>query len=471
MQEFVNRQNVERALAEVFSGERSRYYLLSMVALATAAASSLAFGAVWLGFVLLWDETRKVLMKRLVGLRTSRRAELALEIASATILAAAPAIAWFARTDASVALACATLAGLLAHAAINARRGRMYTLAAAAPYFALGTFFVFDGAFAGDFAGGAACALTAIFVFAAMLHHTHRAAHAEAQNAQLVRQFNIALGDTESAAWEIDFGRERVIGADRLGTLIGRRVAYHDIVDGCFAASRDRAIARATFAPPERGRMRRIAFEHALEGGTTVVRHLGVVTTTPDGAPARLTCVTRIVTPARQTAAPPRDDEVSFEAEAVLAAQQRALRALANELATTGVADAAASEMPPHDDLKAQIKLIGARHEAIADAVDDLARARHEAEAANLAKSQFLANMSHELRTPLNAIIGYAEILQEDAEDKGDDTAVQDLNRILTAAKHLLSLINEILDLSKIEAGRMDVSAASFEPRRSRLKS
>ena len=65
--------------------------------------------------------------------------------------------------------------------------------------------------------------------------------------------------------------------------------------------------------------------------------------------------------------------------------------------------------------------------------------------------------MSHELRTPLNAIIGYSEILAEDATDRGDDASVRDLQKIQSAGKHLLGLINSVLDLSKIEAGRMDV--------------
>src|SRR5690606_14996064 len=81
--------------------------------------------------------------------------------------------------------------------------------------------------------------------------------------------------------------------------------------------------------------------------------------------------------------------------------------------------------------------------------------ARASAESANRAKSQFVANMSHELRTPLNAIIGYAEILTEDSEDRGDSAAIADLARINMSARHLLALINDILDLSKIEAGRM----------------
>ncbi|HZO68927.1 MAG TPA: ATP-binding protein [Kribbellaceae bacterium] len=78
-------------------------------------------------------------------------------------------------------------------------------------------------------------------------------------------------------------------------------------------------------------------------------------------------------------------------------------------------------------------------------------------------KSQFLANMSHELRTPLNAIIGYSEMLQEEAEDLGEQTFLPDLQRINAAGKHLLGLINDILDLSKIEAGRMDLFIEPFE--------
>ena len=87
----------------------------------------------------------------------------------------------------------------------------------------------------------------------------------------------------------------------------------------------------------------------------------------------------------------------------------------------------------------------------------ELAAARDAADEANRTKSNFLANMSHELRTPLNAIIGYSEILQEDAVDKGDKDSVDDLQKIESAGRHLLGLINNILDLSKIEAGRMDV--------------
>jgi adenylate cyclase len=93
----------------------------------------------------------------------------------------------------------------------------------------------------------------------------------------------------------------------------------------------------------------------------------------------------------------------------------------------------------------------------------ELEQAREQAEQANKTKSQFLASMSHELRTPLNAIIGYSEILQEDVADLGRDTVASDLKKIEGAGRHLLGLINDILDLSKVEAGRMDVFIEDVE--------
>jgi signal transduction histidine kinase/DNA-binding response OmpR family regulator len=113
-------------------------------------------------------------------------------------------------------------------------------------------------------------------------------------------------------------------------------------------------------------------------------------------------------------------------------------------------------------------------NDVLADALNEMAekrrvaelavrRARDEAEEANHAKSDFLAKMSHELRTPMNAIIGYSEMLQEEAEEVGQDDFVPDLKRIHSAGRHLLALINDILDLSKIEAGKMELYPEVFD--------
>jgi PAS domain S-box-containing protein len=93
----------------------------------------------------------------------------------------------------------------------------------------------------------------------------------------------------------------------------------------------------------------------------------------------------------------------------------------------------------------------------------EVAEARDAAMEATRAKSRFLANMSHELRTPLNAIIGLTEMLEEDAEDGGQDDFIEPLQRIHHAGNHLLHLINEILDLSKIEAGRLELHAEEID--------
>lgn len=96
------------------------------------------------------------------------------------------------------------------------------------------------------------------------------------------------------------------------------------------------------------------------------------------------------------------------------------------------------------------------------EALADLAEAKELAESANTSKSTFLANVSHELRTPLNAIIGYAELLREESLEEGRGSVVNDAEKIRTAGEHLLSLINDLLDISKIEAQKLKLDTEPF---------
>jgi len=106
---------------------------------------------------------------------------------------------------------------------------------------------------------------------------------------------------------------------------------------------------------------------------------------------------------------------------------------------------------------------VESRTSELARLMDEAQEAREAAERANRTKDGFLANMSHELRTPLNAIIGYSEMLKEEAEDLGEEVFIQDLDKIHGAGKHLPGLISDILDISKIESGKMELFVEKLE--------
>lgn len=462
MQDFINHAAVNRAAAEVFAGARARYYLFGLAACAVLFVAGAAPAAVWLGVTLLVDAARACFMREAKKLTQAqaRTATLALDIVGAATLAIAPVLVWYSGAALSGAAATALLAVFVADAALRSQHGRLHLIVTCAPYALVGLTLLVEAGSASAFGAAVAVALAILYLLAAIMNERHRADHARLQDAESVRQENMSLGEQPSARWEIDFEQQRLVGAGRLAGVIGRPVCYSDVVDrALFAPTQDRALVAAAFRPAH-GPPRRITLEHGVahaDGTVANVRHDAFLRTSPDGTPIRLTCTTS------QAAASAGviPDDCQHDARAALASQAEALRTLGCELAQDLGVSAEAAQAGA---LTQFIKAMAEQSHALERGIDDLAHARHEADAANLAKSQFLTNMSHELRTPLNAIIGYAELLQEDAMDAGDDVAVKDFDRILTAAKHLLSLIGDVLDLSKIEAGRMEMTPAPFDP-------
>jgi len=288
---------------------------------------------------------------------------------------------------------------------------------------------------------------------------------ARLREAEQSERLRIALEAGSSLVWEVDYKTRSISWFGDREALYGEGFTFEE-----FHANTTRVIHADDRAPLS------AYFQDIADGDHASIEHRVVK---PDGAirwaqiSARRVLgrgggVRKLVMLSKDITERKRQ-EVAFiaamqRAEAALRAKRTLFQELAEDttdaVATMADADVSVADMYGH--LEALIEEMDARDTVLADTVASLRAAREAADAANISKSQFLASMSHELRTPLNAIIGYSEILLEEAEADGRHTDIADIERVLSAARQLLTLINDILDLSKIEAGRMDVAASDF---------
>ncbi len=279
-------------------------------------------------------------------------------------------------------------------------------------------------------------------------------------------RLRMALDVARTIVWEVDFKTSRVNWHGDPVPLYGQTITFQEFMD-----------TSTPIIHVDDRRLLQTYFSEVLEGADSSLEHRVMH---PDGSVkwveiwsrrvlGRTGGVRKIIVFAKDITARKRQEAAFIEAMHRAETTLKANRALFAEFAPVGAAfadeidEAAVNLEEMYERLEGLLEEMDVRDTALAETINSLRAARESADTANVAKSQFLANMSHELRTPLNAIIGYSEMLQEEAEADGRDNDIADIQRVLSSARQLLHLINGILDLSKIEAGRMELSVAEFD--------
>jgi signal transduction histidine kinase len=466
------RQQPEATITVLLRHRAVRVLLLMLWGVGLSLFIPLASAVFWTVLTVAGALVRMELEQRWFGgpanVRRFDRRFILVSVLTCALWSAAPLLIWFSGKPAAAPVAALYMAACWTLFGMQLRASPPVFAIVTAPLWLAALIMVADAGREGGgpfMAAGMAIYAIALVIQSALASRVaNEVDAAEAEHRRLIEKFSLAVDSMDAVAWDVDFRARTLHGGVDMARIYGRVMTFEDVtqagtplVHPLDKAGIEEVLAAVTPDAPRASSKHRII---RPDGAIVWLRTTALATFNRRGALVRLSGLTFDIT---------NDKRLELEvlnavreAEAALAAQRQLLEESLPAPEAPEETDVARTLETSVHHLRTIVTEIAHRDATLARMMDDLARARVAAEAANTAKSQFIANMSHELRTPLNAIIGYGEILEEGARERGDGEAQDDLRRVLAAAQRLLHLINDVLDLSKVEAGRMELSPQSF---------